>query len=142
MTDKIKELRARRDAIRHELAELADEEARLLSLYEKRRTDALWSVLDGAMTIIRTPGVRVVNLEEGVELSRDSVIDRGPTEGNLEIAVQMYSAHERKDNVSTADRVEVQNPSYREDEMVVVQFVIPRADLADSLAHIEKLEEL
>lgn len=106
---------------------------------EKKRVDArqiqLRELAEAALVRFNSLFPRISEVREGAYLSADVAIDfnTAPRPGKNEIAVQFYSSRERKGNVDCSDKVDYRNPSYQETEMVVMQVVIPRADIATEL---------
>jgi hypothetical protein len=141
MADKtLADLRARKAELLAELSAVDDKEAELKESYEKRRNDALHVLACVAMDKVRDSDLSLVSVHEGVDLSQE-LLDHAykPQSGNQEMAVQMYSARERKGYINPDNRVDGRNPSYRGDEMVIFQFVFPRKDFEVNLTALELL---
>lgn len=89
-------------------------------------------------------GVNISHVDEGHELKLSTIQQgvHGPRPAHNDVAVQLYSARERKGYVDTTVRPEYRNRSYRSDEVVVMQVVFPRDDVAELLeALLEALED-
>ena len=135
----LKQIEERKAALHRELNDLQQEEALARQQYESDREDAVGTLVDDALKLLGHEELSVVNVIEGTSIDLEALEVYGPRPGYHQVAVQVFSARERKGYVDTADKVEWRNASYRDSEMVVVQFLIPREDLAGSLKAIEEL---
>lgn len=136
----LSEVLARKDALQAELSQLEEAETYLKEERETHRNYLLAALVNKAITRLSSKGLNVVRIMEGHELTKEVVIDSTPFPGNNEVAVQAYSVRERKGYVDHADQPDYRNPSYRNDELVVVQFAFPREDFAEILDEMSEEE--
>lgn len=141
MTDNLDDIVAQRQALQNQISALTEKEHALRQSLTKRRYAALTELVNQARALLADPDLQIAEIEETSDLTENLLIETLMFSGNKEVAVQVYSAYERKGYLSTNDRVDAQNQSYRDNQAVVVSFVIPRGDLQEALAPLEKLEK-
>lgn len=138
----LSEVLAKKVALQVELDELKELEHRVKYLRVVARQTLLHEVVDRALDYLESDDLHVVHIHEGTELTPECVFDGYDFRAEEhEVAVQVYSARERKGHVDRSDKVDVRNPSYRDDEKVVVSFVIPREALEGTLDKLTELEQ-
>lgn len=138
----LSEVLAKKAALQTELAHLEDLEHQVKYERAKARQNLLHKLVDRARDYLGSDDLDVIHVHEGTELTPECVFD-GPgfRADDHEVAVQVYSARERKGHVDRSDKVDVRNPCYQYDEKVVVSFVIPREALEGTLDKLTELEK-
>lgn len=131
----LREIEERKAALHRELDVLQRAEDLARQQYASLREDAVGTVVDDALKLLSHEELSIVSVSEGIYVD----IDTAPRAGGHQVAVQIFSGRERKGHFDVTDKVEHRNNSYRDNEMVILQFLIPREDLAGSLKAIEEL---
>lgn len=140
MDAKLAEATRKRNELQQALREAEEEIDRIEETRQGKREELLnklaYAVLDRL-----EDGVSLSNVTEGAELTREDIDQHGwgPNTRFNEVGIKFYAARERKGYVDTSDLVDHRNPAYRTDEVVVMQVIIPRDDVAIPLEEIAQI---
>lgn len=129
------------EELNKQIEQLSSSKEELVQKQIQTRDTALETLAHEIFNYIKRDNLTITRIVEGSSLEPESIeaYVTGPSAGRNQISIQLYSARERKGYVDTADWVDYRNKSYRNDEVIVMQVIIPRKDLEDKLKPFEEI---